>query len=68
MELLKPLYLALVEEVMKADYCQADETTTPVIDKEKHKAAKEYLWMVRAVMERLVLFHYDEGSRAGAVI
>ena len=68
MELLKPLYLALVEEVMKADYCQADETTTPVMDREKHKAAKEYLWMVRAVMERLVLFHYDEGSRAGAVI
>ena len=33
MELLKPLYLALVEEVMKAGYCQADETTTPVIDK-----------------------------------
>ena len=38
MELLKPLYLALVEEVMKSDYNQADETTTPVIDKEKHKA------------------------------
>ena len=68
MELLKPLYLALVEEVMKADYCQADETTTPVIDKESHKATKEYLWMVRAVMERLTFFHYDEGSRAGAVI
>ena len=68
MELLRPLYFALVEEVMKADYCQADETTTPVMDKEKHKAAKEYLWMVRAVMEKLVFFHYDEGSRAGAVI
>ena len=68
MELLKPLYLALVEEVMKSDYCQADETTTPVIDKERHKAAKEYIWMVRAVMEKLVIFHYDEGSRAGAVI
>ena len=38
------------------------------INKETHKAAKEYLWMVRAVMERLVLFHYDQGSRAGAVI
>ena len=68
MELLWPLYIALVEEVMKADYCQADETTTPVIDNDRHKAAKEYLWMVRAVIERLVLFHYDEGSRAGAVI
>ena len=68
MELLKPLYLALAREVMKSDYNQADETTTPVMDKERHKAAKEYLWMVRAVMERLVFFHYDEGSRAGAVI
>ena len=68
MELLRPLYLALVEEVMKSDYCQADETTTPVIDRKSHKAAREYLWMVRAVMERLVIFHYDEGSRAGAVI
>lgn len=68
MLLLKPLYNALKKEVFKADYCQADETTTPVVDKEKHKAAKEYLWMVRAVMERLVFFHYDNGSRAGAVI
>ena len=68
MELLKPLYEVLKSEVMKANYVQADETTTPVINKETHKAAKEYLWMVRAVMERLVLFHYDQGSRAGAVI
>ncbi len=68
MELLKPLHEALKSEVMMADYVQADETTTPVINKETHKAAKEYLWMVRAVMERLVLFHYDRGSRAGAVI
>ncbi|WP_091843767.1 IS66 family transposase [Prevotella sp. ne3005] len=68
MELLKPLYEVLKSEVMKADYVQADETTTPVINKETHKAAKEYLWMVWAVMERLVLFHYDQGSRAGAVI
>ena len=68
MPLLRPLYEALKSEVMKAAYVQADETTTPVINKETHKAAKEYLWMVRAVMERLVLFHYDQGSRAGAVI
>ena len=68
MELLKPLYEVLKAEVMKSDYVQADETTTPVMNKETHKAAKEYLWMVRAVMERLVLFHYDQGSRAGAVI
>ena len=68
MPLLRPLYEALKSEVMKAGYVQADETTTPVINRETHKAAKEYLWMVRAVMERLVFFHYDQGSRAGAVI
>ena len=68
MILLKPLYEALKKEVFKSVYCQADETATPVVDKEKHKASKEYLWMVRAVMERLVLFHYDKGSRAGCVV
>lgn len=68
MKLLRPLYEVLKAEVMKADYVQADETTTPVMNKDTHKASKEYLWMVRAVIQRLVLFHYDQGSRAGAVI
>lgn len=67
-ELLRPLYSALVEEIMKSGYVQADETTTPVIDRDRHKAAKEYLWMVRAVMEKLAAFHYEKGSRAGSVI
>jgi transposase len=66
--LLRPLYDVLVAEVMRSDYNQADETTTPVIDHSRKKTAREYLWMVRAVMERLVIFHYDRGSRAGAVI
>ena len=68
MELLKPLYEALKREVFSCDYVQADETTVPVINREKHKADKEYLWMVRSVMEKLVIFYYDDGSRAGAVI
>ena len=34
---------------MKADYVQADETTTPVINKETHKAAKEYLWFIECL-------------------
>ncbi len=67
-ELLKPLYEVLKQEVFSCDYVQADETTVPVINKEKHKADKEYLWMVRSVMEKLVIFHYEKGSRAGAVI
>lgn len=67
-ELLKPLYEELKREVFSSDYVQADETTVPVINREKHRADKEYLWMVRSVMEKLVIFHYDGGSRAGAVI
>lgn len=68
MELLRPLYDSLVAEVFRSDYVQSDETTTPVINTESHQAEKEYLWMARAVMERLVAFFYDDGSRAGRVI
>ena len=67
-ELLRPLYEELKKEVFSCDYVQADETTVPVINKEKHRADKEYLWMVRSVMKKLVIFHYDQGWRAGAVI
>ncbi len=66
--LLDPLYEVLKQEVFACDYVQADETTVPVINRERHKADKEYLWMVRSVMEKLVIFHYDKGSRAGSVI
>lgn len=68
MELLRPLYGLMVAEVFRSDYIQADESTVPVINNEKHQADREYLWMSRAVMERLVVFFYDEGSRAGSVI
>ena len=67
-ELLRPLYDTLVSEIFKSQYLQCDETTTPVVDKFEHKAKKEYLWMARAVQERLRCFYYAEGSRAGAVI
>ena len=67
-ELLRPLYEELKREVFSCDYVQADETTVPVINREKHRADKEYLWMVRSVMEKLAIFHYDGGSRAGTVI
>ena len=36
MELLRPLYNVLVKEILRSDYCQADETTTNVINPEKH--------------------------------
>ena len=67
-ELLRPLYQILMSEIFKSSYIQSDETTVPVVDKQKHKASKEYLWMIRAARERLRCFYYDDGSRAGAVI
>ena len=67
-ELLKPLYEVLKAEIMTSDYLQGDETVVPVQDKAAHKTNKEYLWMVRSVEQRLVLFHYNNGSRSGTVI
>jgi len=67
-DLLRPLYYRLKEMVLASDYIQVDETTLPVVNEEKHKAVKGYIWMVRSVMEPLVFFHYDKGSRAQKVV
>lgn len=64
-ELLYPLYEKLKQQVLATDYIQVDETVLPVINKESHRACKEYLWVVRSVMKKLVFFHYDKGSRSG---
>jgi hypothetical protein len=56
-----------MELVLSSDYIQSDETTVPVINKEKHQTVKGYIWMVRAVMLDLVFFYYDHGSRAQKV-
>jgi transposase len=66
-DLMRPTYYRLRELVLGSDYIQSDETTVPVINDEKHKAVKGYLWIVRAVMWDLVFFHYDHGSRAQKV-
>jgi transposase len=66
-DLLRPSYYRIRELVLQTDYIQSDETTIPIINNEKHKTVKGYLWMVRAVMEDLVFFHYDQGSRAQKV-
>ena len=64
-ELLRPLYLELKKKVLSSDYIQVDETTLPVIDHDRHKAAKEYIWIVRAAVPRLLFFHYaNEIGRA----
>lgn len=67
-DLLRALYNRLREIVMDTDYIQVDETTVPVIDNKKQRAAKSYLWVVRSVMDNLLFFHYDQGSRAQRVV
>jgi transposase len=67
-DLLRALYYRLKEIVLQSDYIQVDESTVPVINNEKHRAVKAYLWVVRAVMKDLVFFHYDKGSRAQKVV
>ena len=67
-DLLRPLYYRLKELVLSSDYIQVDESTIPIINEEKHKTVKGYIWMVRAVMGNLVFFYYDHGSRAQKVV
>jgi transposase len=67
-DLLRALYYRLKDIVLESDYIQVDESTVPVVDNEKHRTVKSYLWMVRSVMEKLVFFHYDKGSRAQKVV
>jgi transposase len=66
-DLIRPSYYRLKELVLASGYIQSDETTIPIINNEKHQTIKGYIWMVRSVMENLVFFHYDQGSRAQKV-
>jgi len=67
-DLLHAFYLRLKELTLAGGYIQVDESTVPVINSEKHCAVKAYLWMVRSVIDNLVFFHYDKGSRAQKVV
>lgn len=67
-DLLRALYYRLKELVLATDYIQVDESTVPVVNNEKRRTVKAYLWVVRSVMENLVFFHYDKGSRAQKVV
>jgi len=66
-EKLKLLYDLLRRRVMKSDYIQVDESLIPVIDNEKHKARKGYLWCVRDAITGALYFYYDLGSRSSKV-
>ena len=63
-ELLRPLYDHLRRRVLSTDYIQVDESTIPVIDNEKKRTVKGYLWVVRNPDNGEVFFHYDRGSRS----
>jgi transposase len=61
-ELITPVYNALVTETLNADYLQADETTVPVLDKDKKGAThKGYYWLVQDSINKLVVFDYRPG-------
>ena len=49
------------------DYVQVDESTLPVIDNEKRRAAKGYVWSVVNVMTGDRFFFYEHGSRSTRV-
>lgn len=66
-DLMRPLYYELEKQILSLDYLESDETTIPIVNKEKKKTVKGYLWLARSVLKPLVIFHYHEGSRAGHV-
>ena len=66
-DLMRPAYYRLMDLVLRSGYVQSDGTTLPIINNEKHKTINGYIWMIRAVTEDLVFFHYDHGSRAQKV-
>ncbi|NDV80341.1 IS66 family transposase, partial [Dysgonomonas sp. 511] len=67
--LLEPLYQQLKKNVLGSDYIQVDETTIPVLDKDKPGATRKgYHWVVRSPENGQLFFHYDKGSRAGHVV
>ena len=67
-DLMRPVYYRLRDYMLALDYLQSDESTVPVVDREKKRTVKGYMWLARSVIEPLVLFHYHEGSRAQKVV
>lgn len=66
-EMLHPLYIAQMNEVLSSDYIQVDETTLLVTDR-KGKSRKAYLWAVRSVLVPRIFFYYDKGARSQEVV
>lgn len=67
-DLMRPTYYRLKELILSKDYIQSDETTIPIVDNEKQKTVKGYLWLVKDIGSNQVFFHYNEGSRGQKVV
>lgn len=60
--LLQPLYQCLQNQVLTADYLQADESPLQVQDDQKKgKTHRGYQWVYYAPLLKLVLFDYQKG-------
>jgi transposase len=67
--LLRPLYETLKKEVLGCDYINIDESTIPVMDRDKPGGTKKgYFWIVRSPGQNQLFFYYDKGSRAQRVV
>jgi transposase len=61
-QLMEPLYELLRDQVLTADYLQADESPIKVLDKDKKGSThRGYHWVYHAPQQRLVLFDYRRG-------
>jgi len=68
-DLLNPLYEILKKEVLSSDYIQIDETTIPVMDKDKPGSTRKgYHWIVKSPVQNQLFFHYQQGSRGQKVV
>ncbi len=65
--ILEPLYDLLKRKILESEYIQVDESLIPVLDDEKHRAVRGYIWVVRDGITGAAIFHYDGGSRNGEV-
>ena len=68
LDLLMPLADRLQRVILKSDYLNIDETTIPLFIKGEGKCSNAYLWGVTSQRNKLVWFHYNNGSRGQKVL
>lgn len=45
-DLMRPMYYRLQEYMLQLDYLQSDESTVPIINNDKHRTIKGYMWLI----------------------